>query len=295
MQGCRRACVIQLIQWAGIASAVYLYGRWVGRSGGEALAVSIGVGLLATMSLLVADSALRAAMERRMLRRAARGGALRDGKWTAVCGRISSSAPVRAPLSGELAVAYEYSIGRQVRVGKSTSLQTYFDGKALAASTITTDAGPVRLLSVPTFEVEATHLDAQRALSNAREYVRRASFETRDTASQRTSALEREWTDDDGVFRIDKKHSASEVELDARVEFEERHIRPGDVVCAFGVYSSERRGLVPDAQWGRPSRLMRAAATDAARALRGRVIRYLILSLSLAALAVWGTITYFGR
>ena len=52
-----------------------------------------------------------------------------------------------APLSGEPAVAYEYSIGRDQRIGKSTSFVSYFDGKALAASTIVMPSGVMRILA----------------------------------------------------------------------------------------------------------------------------------------------------
>ena len=292
MKGCRRGCIAQLLLWAVIATTFSFYARSIGRAGPEIWPVSIGIGLVATMALLLAHSAVGTAKERRLLLRASEGVTPRDGEWTAVCGEIRSSAPMRAPLSGEPAVAYEYSIGRDQRIGKSTSFVTYFDGKALAASTIVMPTGVMRILAVPALEVEPAQLEEERAIANAREYVRQAEFAPRDSAQQRTAALEREWTDDDGVFRIDKKHSASDIDLSAGFRFEERHVKPGETVCAFGVYSAERRGLIPDAKWGRHARIMRGVATDATRALRARVIRYVIGSLILGALAVGVAIAY---
>jgi hypothetical protein len=286
MRGCRRACTIQLNIWALIAAGLYLYAASTGRTGLAMWPLSIVIGLLATMALLIAHSALEAAKERRMLMRSCEGVRPGDGEWVAACGAIHSSAPMASPITAEKVVAYEYSISRDQRVGGRSTLMTYFDGKALAASTISTPAGEVRLLAVPALEVGPAHVETSRAVANAREYLRHAVFEQRDSARQRTSALEREWTDDDGVFRIDRKYSNVDVELSDDFRFEERHLKPGDIVCAFGVYSVQRGGLVPDTRWGRRSRITRGSAADAARDLRGRSIRYAIGSLILGAAAI---------
>ena len=291
MQGCGRSCGVQLVVWAVASAGFFIYARSVGRAGAELWAVSIGVGLVTTMALLIAHSAAGAEKKRRILLRAGTG-TPGDGQWTAVSGEIRSSAPLRAPLSGEPVVMYEYSLGRDQRVGKSMSFITWFDGKALTASTIATSAGAIRLLAVPRLEVEAALVEPARAVSNARDYIRRATFALRDTSRQRTSALEREWADDDGVFRIDKKYSSEDVDLLDGLRFEERHIRQGETVCAFGVYSPERRALVPDTRWGRPARIMRGSGNEAARALRGRVIRYVVGAIILAAIAAGGAIAY---
>jgi hypothetical protein len=283
VKGCRRACLVQLALWAAIAAGFHFYARTLGAAGPAAIAVPVAVGLLSTMALLVADSALQAARESRMLKRAPR-----DGAWSAVSGELRTASPLRGPISGEPVAAYEYSIGRYQRVGRSTSLMTYFEGKALAACSI----GTVRLLSVPAMEVEPAHVEPDRALANAGEYVRRTTFEKRDTAQQRTSALEREWTDDDGVFRIDRRYSETEVDLADGFLLTERHLEPRDAVCAFGVYSSERNALVLDERWGRRARLMRGSAADVVRQLRGRVTRYVILAAVLGAGAAVGAIAY---
>jgi hypothetical protein len=292
MKGCARGCATQLLLWAGLAAAFYVYARSVGRVGADTIPVSITIGLLAAMAVLLMHTAAGAVNERRLLVRAAEGITPGDGEWAAVSGEIRSSAPLRAPLSGETVVAYEYSIGRDQRIGKSTSFMTYFDGKALASSTIVTRTAVVRLLVVPALDVEPANIEQARALSNARDHVREAVFESRDTGRQRAGALEREWADDDGVYHIDKKHSKGDVDLSDGFRLEERHIKLGETVCAFGVYSAERRGLVPDTTWARPARLMRGAVADGTRSLRGRVIRYVIGSLILGAVAVGGAIAY---
>jgi hypothetical protein len=263
-----RGCAAQLALWTSVAAIFFWYARSLGRVGPDLWMYSIVCGLVASMALVVAGSAMRTLRETRMLSRAPH-----DGAWVAVSGEIRCSSPLRAPISGELVAAYEYSISRDERIGKSTSPVNYFDGKALAPCAVVTAFGEVRILTVPMLEVEPAAVADERALTNARDHVRRAAFERRDTAHQRTSALEREWTDDDGSFRIDKRYSAADVDLADRFRFEERHIRPRDMVCAIGVYSAERRALIPDARWGQTSRMIRGSAAEVSRALRARVIR----------------------
>lgn len=284
MKGLWRSCLLQLLLWASIAAVFYTFTRSV--------PVAVGCGLLLSMALIVAGGASRAWKESRILSRAAGNETPRDGEWTAVSGELRCASPLRAPLSGELVAAYEYSIGRDERVGKSMTLVTYYDGKALASSSIATPRGEVRLLTVPLLEVEPAEMPHARTVANAREHVSTAAFEKRETARERTSGLEREWTDDDGVFRIDRRLASKDADLAERFRFEEKHIKPRETVCAFGVYSSERRGLVPDAKWGRPGRIVRGSADQISRSLRGRVIRYAIGAVILASLAIGGAIVF---
>lgn len=278
MQGCRRACLAQLALWAAIAAGFFWFVR---DAGPPAIGVSLGIGLLATAALLIGWGAFRTLQEQAMLVRSEREPP-RDGTWCAVSGELRTAAPVRAPLSGESVAMYEYSIARTQRFGKRSTLVTYFDGKSLAASSI----GTVRLLSVPALEVEPAPLDLTRAIANVSDYIRRTTFAKRDTSRDRTSALEREWADDDGVFRIDRRHTDGDVDLDGSFQFEERHLKPGDHVCAFGVFSSTRGGIVPDEQWGKTSRIMRGTAREIAQRLGKRAISYALIAIVLAAASI---------
>jgi hypothetical protein len=292
MRGLVRGCLLQLALWAAGTAAVQIYLRSVAPVRGEVWPVSIALGLLAAMGVWLVVAAATAAAERRMLVRAAAGTTPADGSWVAVSGEIDTRTPVQAPLSGDRVVAYEYKIVRDERIGRSSSPVTYYEGKALAASTIATPHGAIRLLAVPSFDMAMETLIPKDALANAVHYLRTTTFEKRDTARQRTSALEREWADDDGVFRIDKTFFAADVDLEDRFRFEERRIRPRDPVCAFGVYSTARAGLVPDTKWGRPTRIVRGTAADAARMLNGRIVKYLIGALILGALTYGLTMAY---
>ncbi|MFP5246461.1 MAG: hypothetical protein ACLGH0_07175 [Thermoanaerobaculia bacterium] len=268
MHGCARSCLLQLAVWAAFAGAFFLLEtHWV---------VAVVGGLFAALATLMAAGAIKAARERRMLLSAMLGSLPPDGRWVAVSGTISTLSPMQAPLSGATVSAYEYKI--------LNDQQPYIDGKGLASSTI----GSIRLLSVPQLEVEPVALDRAKAIANATEHIRRATFERRDTSKQRTAALEKEWTDDDGVFRIDKRYYDTADDL-ASFRFEEKHIRPGDAVCAFGFYSRERGGLVPDSKWGRHTRLMRGRADEVAGRLRARMIRFSVATIVFAILAYSAT------
>jgi hypothetical protein len=75
------------------------------------------------------------------------------------------------------------------------------------------------------------------------------------------------------MFRVDKKRSDDEVEI-AQCQLEERHIKQGEMVCAFGLYSSARGGLIPHPNWAKQARLMRGDANTVAGQLRTRIIKY---------------------
>jgi hypothetical protein len=292
MQGCGRSCLLQLGLWGGLAAGAYLYLRSIRDAGIATIVVAVVAGLLAAMAALLIHGVYTSSGERKMLLAATGGTAPRDGDWVAVSGEIRSLTPVRGPLSGEPVVAYEYQITREVQMGRSRSTVTWFEGKALSASTISTPSGAVRLLAVPRFEMEPAGLERSRAISNARAYIASTTFAPRETGKQRTDALEREWTDDDGVFRIDKRIFGAEGDLEDGFQFEERQVRQGDRVCAFGLYSEERRGIVPDLKWGRHSRIGLGGAEEMAAALRGRMVRYSVGALLLAGGAAGAVVLY---
>src|SRR5687767_8536247 len=79
--------------------------------------------------------------DRAAIDRALSGEAPRDGRLEAASGRINTiHRPLEAPFTGELCVAYEYSVERKHRG------PTEFVGAALAPSVIETIRGPARLL-----------------------------------------------------------------------------------------------------------------------------------------------------
>ena len=277
MKGCARSCLLLLLGWGAAAYAFYYYFVSLRDFGPPMYWGSAAAGLFVVAAIGYAVGIGTAYRERKMLLDAMAGTPPADGEWAGVSGTIHSTTPLHAPISGQKVVAYEYKIHRDERHGKSSSEVVYYDGKALAPSTIATRQGSVRLLSVPAFnDVEAEQVPWSEAVERATEYLAKTTFTIYDTAIKRRGRLEEEWTDDDGNFRQDKQHFTREVDLGDRFQFEEKHVRQGEQVCAFGLYSRQRGGLIPHPNWAKQTRLVRGDASKVAGQLRSRMIKYFI-------------------
>ncbi|HEY0140842.1 MAG TPA: hypothetical protein VGF48_08095 [Thermoanaerobaculia bacterium] len=275
MKGCARSCLLLLLGWGVAAYGFYSYFVSIRDFGSPMYWGSAVAGLLVVAAIGYAVGIGATHRERRLLLDAIAGTPLEDGTWAGVSGTIQATNPLTAPLSGERVVAYEYKISREEKLGKSHSEIVYYAGKALAPSTIATRHGSVRLLAVPSFaDVEAESLT--QPVERARSYVAATQFTTYDTAKKRADRLEAEWTDDDGQFRLDRRYCTREADLADGFQLEERHIKQGEQVCAFGLYSRERGGLIPHPNWAKQMRLVRGDSSRVAEQLRGRMIRYFI-------------------
>ncbi|HUR81544.1 MAG TPA: hypothetical protein VM733_12310 [Thermoanaerobaculia bacterium] len=287
MKGCARTCILWLVGWIIAAGAFFYYFRGIRDFGPPTYWAAIGAGLSVVLCIGYAWGIGQAYRERAMLMGAMAGTPPVDGKWAAVSGTIHSSAPIAAPISGLDSVTYEYKIYRHERSGRNSSEVTYFDGKALTPSTIATRSGSVRLLSVPSFQdVEPTEISWTQAVANAKAYVSSTEFRLRETDK---NAVEEESTDDDGQYRRDRRHSTNDVDLADDFRFEEKRIAQGEQVCAFGLYSRERGGLIPHPNWANQTRLMRGNSLKVADKLRTRMIKYAFGVIILGAIpyAIW--------
>lgn len=295
MKGCARTCLLQLLGWGVASGAFYFYLSSLGDLGTPLIWASLGAGLCVALALGWALGIKSAAGERATLLAAMEGSPPDDGAWIAVSGRIHSMHALRGPLSGDDVVAYEYKVSRMERSGKSSSLVTYYEGKALVPSTIATRHGSIRLLSVPTFDVAPLPFSRyQDALANLRQYIAETSFQTTETPKEQRIGMTEEQTDDDGSFRVDKRHFPDrdlDLELDG-FQLEEKAIRQNETVCAFGLYSQQRGGLIPHPNWARQTRVMRGDAGDVARQLRARILKYAIGVVVFGA-AAWGIVRLY--
>lgn len=278
MKGCARTCLLWLIGCVAAGGVFYVYLRQFGEHKPQLWWASGGAGVCVVLTISYAVAIRTSVKERSMLLGAMVGRPPDDGAWVAVSGTIRSLNPLRTPLTGVPAVAYQYEIYRMESSGgrnSSSSKTTYYQGKALAPSTITTRQGAVRLLAVPTLDVPAENTQTPAAIANAQQYVSNTEFQTSNTLKEHRTGVEQESTDDDGVFRVDKRGSEQEVDIEA-CTLEERHIKQGEMVCAFGLYSSMRGGLIPHPNWANQARLMRGDATTVANQLRTRMIKYFL-------------------
>lgn len=275
MKGCARTCLLGLLGWLIASGAFYSYLRNFGEFRPQIFWASVGAGLCVALAFSWAFSVIAHAKERETLLAAMVGHPPKDGEWTAVSGTIRSLNPLHTPITGVSAVTYTYDMYRMERSGKNTTKVTYYEGKALAASTIASKQGAIRLLAVPTLDVKSETPSSELARSNAEQYVRSTTFQTGDTPKDERIGMDEEASDDDGVFRLDKKNNEAEVDV-ASLLFDEKHIKQGEVVCAFGLYSAQRGGLIPHPNWAKQTRIMRGDAQAVAAQLQGRMIRYSI-------------------
>lgn len=285
MSGCARTCVLWLVGWAAAATGFYFFLVRFGILDPAIYWASVGAGLCVTICVSYIIGIWSSWRERAILLDTMAGTPPTDGQWIAVSGHIRANSPLRTPLSGTPAVAYEYKISRTERSGKNSSDVPYYDGKGLSPSTIATRQGSVRLLAVPLFDIPAEVIDHRVAVANALQYISTTPFQTSATPEDLKVGMEHEATDDDGNFRVDKKHSDNDVELE-ECNYHEKVVKQGEMVCAFGLYSQQRGGLIPHPNWAKHTRIMRGDATDVARQLRNRMIKYVI------GIVVFGAIAY---
>jgi len=286
MKGCSLSCLIHLALWAVLGGAFYFHLRQFGEITPELWWASAGASLFATLIVGQIQAIYTASKERRALLNAMVGQPLVDGEWVAVSGPIRAHQPLPTPLSDQPAVAYEYDIYRMERHGKSSSKVSYWEGKAVTPSTIAARQGAVRLLSVPSLDVKTERPDSRTAFDNAARYIARTAFQTRQTPKEHRVGMSEEMADDDGAFRVDKQKShKQDVELES-CSLQEKYVKQGETVCAFGLYSSARGGIVPHPNWAKQTRLMIGDATVVSAQLRTRIIRYCIGIVCFAALAV---------
>ncbi|HEX7831449.1 MAG TPA: hypothetical protein VF787_17470, partial [Thermoanaerobaculia bacterium] len=277
MKGCARTCLLWILGWGAASFAFFRYFITLGNLYDGLWWASGGAGLAAVIAFAYVYGIVATARERSILLDSINGTPPRDGKWSAVSGRIHSMNKLTAPFSGESVVAYKYAVQRMEGSSKSRTLVKHFEGTALIPSTISTRTGSVRLLSVPTFDIEKTEINLLTGLDHARRYIESTVFETSDTPKdQRAGTVEKESTDDDGNFRVDKRSDrAFDVDLE-NCDLEEFHIKQNEQVCVFGLYSAARGGLIPHPNWGKQTRIMRGDGEAVAAKLRNRIVKYAI-------------------
>lgn len=288
MSGCARSCALWLAGWAAAAAGFYYYFLRFGILDPQIYWAAGGAGLFTVICVAYILGIWNTWRERATLLDTVAGTPAEDGQWVAVSGHIRALSPLRTPLSGASAVAYEYKISRMERSGKSTSEVMYYDGKALAPSSIAARQGTVRLLSVPLFDVPAEKIEQSTAVAHALQYISTTLFQTFATPKGQKIAMEHELTDDDGSFRVDRKGSDKEVDLED-CRYHEKVIKQGEMVCAFGTFSRQRGGLIPHANWSKQTRIMRGDATEVAGQLQSRMIKYTI-GIVIFAAAVYGIV-----
>jgi hypothetical protein len=297
MKGCARTCLLWLIGWAAAGGAFFFYLRRLGEYTPQIWWASVIAGFCVVLVVSYVVGIWGFFKERSMLLGAMVGRPPNDGEWIAVSGPIHSNAPLKTPITGVSAVTYTYDVYRMEtsRGGSShssTNKHSYWEGKALAPSTISAKQGSIRLLAVPSLlDVPAEKPHDAATIDRVRRYIEETIFTTPSSMKEMRAAAQEEYTDDDGMYRVDRTSTENDVDV-ASCLLEERHIKQGETVSAFGLYSSSRGGLVPHPNWAKQARIMRGDATTVANQLRNRMIRY-FLGMLLFAAAAYGVVRLY--
>lgn len=287
MKGCALRLFASLTLLLGLMAGVaaWLDSRY-GVEPRDAIGVSIAAGLLAWLSINLVMSAGTAWRNRSAIRRGMAGVLPGEGPATIVGVIQSTGPPLRAPLSDTPCVAYTFEVydSRKRTSGKGPTKVVYCDGVALTPSTILTPAGSVRLLAVPELECQDTKLNLESARKRATEYARSIPFQANPPAFGRPE-IEKRWNDDDGSYRVERRHIDGEVDL-TYWRMSERCIETGARVCVFGHYSEAQRAIVPvRTDWSKQTRILKGDADRVARQLGASVIRRVLGAVLFAGLA----------
>lgn len=275
-------CLIGLGGWLALAVAlsallqVGLDVPFVDTLGVSALAALVG---WAALNLL--HAAFQAWRERAAIASGRAGDAPADGAKAVLVGTLEPlGAALRAPLDGSACLAYEYSITEDRGSGRRRMILTHFKGSALAPSVIVTRSGRHLLLTVPDLQASPPATPSSRHIAAFEQYARNTRFTQADGAAQ---ALVARWTDDDGAHRSDVCYTPLDrIDL-SRCMLAQQHVRPGARVCAIGMYSKGRGGLVPSPAWAGNPRLIEGDADALLQTLGTSARRRLLLGLAAAA------------
>ena len=244
----RRGCALILVFFA-VLFAAYLwfftrYFEWPGNliaAGFGALFGGIGISSIGHVAWGWRDM--------RAFGRAARREPPGDGQLVAAAGPIRPlGAPLTSPFGGEPCVAYEYEVLAREKAGPGRSASRPCDiaGFAMAASSIDTPHGGIRLLGFPLLDEFPQDRKGLDARSRAEQYAASTMFE----AAQGLGALrifshfDDALADADGIVRKDFRMTSGPIPFDRRL-LGERVVRVGQEVCALGRYDAARRALVP--------------------------------------------------
>jgi hypothetical protein len=285
----KRGCSFYLVSWAIAAAAYWYLLRDRILPGNTGTWLPILVGFFMAMVIGMIKTSFDSIGDVRRVRQALEPGGFtgeqpRDGQNLAVAGHIRPlGMPLTAPFSHKRAVLYNYEVehpGTSSRRGNTGPTKDY-SGLALTPSVIDTTRGQVKLLCFPQIEGETKEVVfGPDALRNAQDYIRATQWGsmTQINPAQIYREVRELLTDDDGQIRKDFKiHGCEDLSGATLIE---QVVEPGAQVFAFGRWSEEKRGLIPDQ--GVPARMVVGDTSHVLKTLRGKVISGFIFALVFA-------------
>ena len=251
--------------------------------GAAAAAAGVSSAFFLTFAAAFLWEVARRFQELRLLRASVAGVTPVDGARVAAYGVLVADGPLlEAPLSGTRAAIYKYEI---VVPHEKSSSTVACSGYGLTPCHITTAAGSVRVLGYAEPAFRPAVLDGPETRARTQAYL--ASAPITPTGLGAAREFLDTLLDDDGAIRSDTG-SVPDVMGNPRLIFREHAVTDGDTVCAFGKYSVERGGLVPDPAIADPFpiRLRRGDSATVGRALAVSALGYSVGAVAMTGLAV---------
>jgi hypothetical protein len=240
------ACLTWLLLYAAIAASLGLFVYRRVPQPGPAWAAGLIGGFFVWLGIAYLIGIRQKIAEALLVGRAMKGTPPQDGKKIAAIGRIQSAGgrTMLSPFTKTPCLAYAYEIHKS---DAENSHYRVYSGFALVPSAIQSGSSSVKLLAYPDLQTPKTHPAGLETVANATEYVGATTFQHLSGTSVR-EAFKRwmdQFKDDDGSIRVDERVPPADVDL-SDAFFMEQVVRPGDEVCAIGLYSAQRGALVPD-------------------------------------------------
>jgi ankyrin repeat protein len=273
----KKGCLLWLLQLAVLVGLYYLafHGRftppadWIGALAG---------GFFLTLAIGAFQNAFRARKNRARLEQALAGEPFEDGRQVAAVGPIAAlGAPVESPFSRTPCVICDWDVSHESTTrsssGSSNNTTKDFSGFVLTPCAVQAPGGGVRILGFPTLEgFEEAPLHDAESWANAESYLRSTPFE-KIGLTRVFSEVKDLFTDDDGYIRKDWRMADDGFALDRQVHtIKEKVVKDGETVCALGVYSAEKGGLVQGfSKGGEGVTVIRGGAAAARKRLKGNV------------------------
>ncbi|HSN69585.1 MAG TPA: hypothetical protein VLV48_10085 [Thermoanaerobaculia bacterium] len=284
-----RTCLFWLVAYAAVAwglSRVFER-RLLPRE--PALAAGAFAGFVAILGILWLLEIVTKLRSIAAVRRGLQGEEPVDGERYAACGPIEPAGiePLVTPFTHTPAVAYTC---RLVTLGDRRA----WEGIALAPARIQCGAYPIRILALPEIAVDEELCTGEEASKNAQAWAEETVFSgERSTLFRRAKLPESVLRNENGAVEWNSGEGKPASFRGAMLH--ERVIKPGDEVCAIGVYSSARGGLVVDpTARGYSITLRKGKPASAGTALFGSIgnVVKAAIAFGLVAVAIAGLQTF---
>lgn len=156
-----------------------------------------------------------------------------EGEWGAFTGVLECARPLRGPISGAAVALYAYLVTQSKPSSMSGPTQsTYFNGYAMAPSSLRTQFGSMPLTEIPVTAIQSTDVPHEQAVRHFLSYKEVTAFTLAPTAGGSSEP-------EQNPFRRDIQVWTTDPEWD-RATLTEISVFPGEEVVIYGSRYADR-------------------------------------------------------